>query len=175
MKNGKQQKRYFINVAGLAYDAYIAQEKEAHPGQIFPKLYYLWMVARYLFKYHLRKASIQFNNITVTDRFYTINIGICRYSGGGMQLVPHANPTDGQLALTIAGPVQKVDILLYTPNIFAGTLHRHPKVAIYQTKKIAIRAEEDSPTLLEADGEFLGETPVDCSIVEKVLTILIPR
>ena len=174
VRNGKQQKRYFVNVAGLAYDAFVTQKKGMHSATFFPKLYYLWMVFTCLFQYTLRNATIRFNNNTITDYFYTINIGICRYSGGGMQIVPHANPTSGQLALTIAGAVPKIDILLYTPHIFAGKLHRHSKVDIHTTSNINITSAEGTPTLLEADGEFLGETPVKCIVIAKALRVLVP-
>ena len=173
-RDQQPQERYFINVAGFAYDAFVVREKGSSPGVIFPKLYYLWMVFICLFKYTLRQATVHFNDQTVNDRFYTINIGICKYSGGGMQLVPHADPTSDQMALTIAGPVRKADILLYTPKIFAGTLHTHPKVAIYHTEQVRITAAENQPTLVEADGEFLGETPVECRIIKNALRVLIP-
>ncbi len=182
-QEGETVERYFANVAGLAYDAYVVRKKEASSGVWFPKMYYLWMVVRCLFEYRLRKATVSFGDQKkasnsalhkITDHFYTINIGIGRYSGGGMQLVPHADPTSGQLALTVAGPVQKMDVLLYTPSIFAGTLHRHPKVNIYHTQKIEIKSEEENPTLLEADGEFLGHTPVTCCVLPQALKVLVP-
>ena len=173
-KNEETKTRYFINVAGLAYDAFVTGKKSANSGTLFPKLYYLWMVVICLFKYTLRKATIEFNNKKITDRFYTINIGICKYSGGGMQLVPHADPQSGQLALTVAGPVRRAEVVLYTPNIFMGTLHKHPQVAIYHTNLVEIVAAEEHPTLLEADGEFLGHTPVRCEILPAALKILVP-
>lgn len=132
----------------------------------------MWQVVACLFKYDLRKAHIRFNNKLITNRFYTINIGICRYSGGGMQFVPHADPQSGELALTIAGPVSKLIVLLHVPHIFLGKLHRHPMVDIYKTKEIEITGDDEESTLVEVDGEFLGETPVKCVVVEKAFRVL---
>ncbi|MFK7807105.1 MAG: diacylglycerol kinase family protein [Saprospiraceae bacterium] len=173
-KNGKPAQRYFINVAGLAYDAFVTKRKEEVTPVFFPVLFYLWQVLVCLFQYRLRKATVEFDNNTITDHFYTINIGICKYSGGGMQFVPHADPNSENLALTIAGPVSKVTVLTHIPHIFLGKLHKHPKVNIYKTKAVEIRAAEAQQTTLEADGEFLGETPVSCVLVEKALCILVP-
>lgn len=173
-KDGKPAERYFVNVAGLAYDAYITKRKEAHTPKFLPTLYYLSQVVVCLFQYKLKKAQILFNNNTITDRFYTINIGICRYSGGGMQFVPHADPQSDQLALTIAGTVSKAAVLMHIPHIFLGKLHRHPKVNIYHTEEVNIRSAEKEATLLEADGEFLGETPVHCKLVKDAFRVLVP-
>ena len=84
MRNGEPQERYFVNVAGLAYDAFITKRKEERSPRFFPALYYLSQVVICLFQYRLLKANIRFNNKNITNRFYTINIGICPYSGGGM-------------------------------------------------------------------------------------------
>jgi diacylglycerol kinase (ATP) len=171
-QNGKTKERYFVNVAGLAYDAFVTSRKVEGSATFLPQVYYLWQVVACLFQYDLRKANIRFNNKVITNRFYTINIGICKYSGGGMQLVPHADPQSGELALTIAGPVSKAAILLHVPLIFLGKLHRHPQVNIYKTKEIEITAVGGEATLVEVDGEFLGETPVKCVIVEKAFRTL---
>lgn len=174
-QNGQTKERYFVNVAGFAYDAFVTKRKEEVSPRFLPQLYYLWLVVACLFQYDLRKANIHFNNKTITNHFYTINIGICRYSGGGMQFVPHADPQSGELALTVAGPVSKLAVLLHVPHIFLGKLHRHPQVDIYKTKEIEITAAEGETTLVEVDGEFLGELPVRCVVVEgafRALTLL---
>ncbi|MCC6461655.1 MAG: hypothetical protein IT260_14365, partial [Saprospiraceae bacterium] len=79
-QEGQAAARYFANVAGMAYDAYIARQLDRH--RMVSRLQYLLMVGRYLFKYRLRHARLLFNEQVVEDHFYTINIGVCRYSGG---------------------------------------------------------------------------------------------
>ena len=167
--DGRTQERFFVNVAGMAYDAYIAKKLDRH--RFVSRLQYLLMVGQYLFEYRLTPARLQFDGRTVDDFFYTINIGICRYSGGGMQLVPQALPDDGLLALTFAGRLPKWEVLLQTRRFYNGTLLQHPKVEGVQTKQLRVNHLGGQPTLLEADGEFLGETPAEFFILEKALRI----
>ncbi|MEM1320636.1 MAG: diacylglycerol kinase family protein [Bacteroidota bacterium] len=173
-QQGKQQQRYFVNVAGLAYDAYLvrhlAQQKSFKGGQ----LGFLYQTMKCLFRYPLSKAAVQVNDQQIIDQFYTINVGICRYSGGGMQLVPHAIPDDGLLALTIAGQLSIPEILFNTYRFYTGTLDRHPKIQTFQTERLRVQALEDQPTLVEADGEFLGETPVEFRVLPKALRVIVP-
>ena len=168
---GQPAKRYFMNVAGLAYDGYIGQQMAQH--RVTKRWQYLLLVAKYLFQYRLKKARISYDDREVEDYFYTINVGICRYSGGGMQFVPQAVPDDGLFALTFARRLQKWEVLLQTRRFYNGTLLDHPKVEGCQARSIRIEAAGSEPTLLEADGEFLGETPVAFMLLEKALRVVV--
>lgn len=169
-----EQIRYFTNVAGLAYDGFIARYVSENPRVIANKFGYLFAVVRCLFQYELQKARIEFENRRIEQYCYTINAGICPYSGGGMRLAPHARPNDGLLALTIAGPVTRPGVLLNTPRFYNGRLGRHPKVDLFQTQRIEISSLDAQPIPVEADGEFLGYTPVRIEIIPKALRILVP-
>ena len=81
--NGILQKRYFANVAGMAYDAFVVKKTENQSALFSNKLFYLLSLMRYLFQYKLQKAKIQINDLELKDYFYTINVGICRFAGGG--------------------------------------------------------------------------------------------
>jgi YegS/Rv2252/BmrU family lipid kinase len=170
---GEKRARYFANVAGMAYDGFIGQALAVNRSKIQSKIQYLLMVAQYLSKYVLREAEISFNGRKVKDFFYTINIGICRYSGGGMQFVPQAVPDDGLLALTFARSLPKWEVLLQTLRFYNGTILQHPKVEGYQTESLQVEQVGAYSTLLEADGEFLGETPARFALVPKALKVVL--
>jgi YegS/Rv2252/BmrU family lipid kinase len=174
--DGKTCRRYFVNVAGMAYDAYVVRYGEKWRSWIRNRFFYLLLVLRCLFRYRLVPGVIRVDGQTFEDRFYTINVGICRYSGGGMQLVPHADPADGRLALTFAGPVSKIGVLLNTWRFYNGTLGKHPKIETMQVKTVRVEAPGgEAGILLEADGEFLGCSPAEFSVIEKALTVIVAR
>jgi YegS/Rv2252/BmrU family lipid kinase len=173
--NDKPEQRFFVNVAGMAYDAFVVRYAERYKRWIIHKTLYLFMVVRCLFQYRLSRARVTFDEQTVEDYFYTINAGIGCYSGGGMRLVPHANPTDGQLALTLAGRVSKIGVLLNTYRFYNGTLGEHPQIDMYQTTRIRVEPlETRQPLWVEADGEFLGDAPVEIWTVPKALKVVVP-
>lgn len=170
-QGGEKQRHYFANVAGLAYDAFVVHYLEVMKTHLANKLIYLWVVLRCLWQYQLRKARLVFNGQKVEDYFYTINLGVCRYSGGGMQFVPHADPADGLLALTYAGKLKKWQVILNTYRFYNGTIGAHPLVHTDQVKTLTI---DTTGTLLEVDGEFLGETPARFGIVPEALRFVCP-
>lgn len=165
--------RYFINVAGMAYDAFGVQHAEGKNWR-FPKIQYLLNALLGLFKYKIHRAKLIFDEQEVVDFFYIINVGVCKYSGGGMQLVPHAIPNDGKFALTFAKKLSKLAVILNTYRFYNASLLEHSKVEGFLTKKIRVETMDDEPTGIEVDGEYIGETPVEFSISPKALKILIP-
>ena len=174
-KDGEPQQRYFVNVAGLAYDGYIGKKSEERRYATRNKLFYLILVVSSLFEYTLQRAVVEGDGRRIEGHFYTINLGICRYSGGGMQLAPHAVPDDGQFAVTTAGRISRLGVLLNTYRFYNGSIGNHPKVETFYAKNLKVEAADGArPTLLEADGEFLGVTPARFSIIPKALCIIVP-
>ncbi|HMO41458.1 MAG TPA: diacylglycerol kinase family lipid kinase [Saprospiraceae bacterium] len=168
----ERRQRYFINVAGLAYDAFVVAYTNRYRRWAVHKWSYLLMVLRCLFLYRLPRAQVLFDGQCFDHHYYTINIGIGRYSGGGMQLTPHAMPNSGQLALTLARRVSKLGVIFNIWRFYNGTLPQHPKIDIFQTKHIEVLSEQNVG--LEADGELLGETPVTCTILPGALRVIVP-
>ncbi len=171
---GQEKKRYFANVAGLAYDAFVVRYAENHRVWMLNRFFYLIMVLRCLFMYRLRRARVLFGQEFREDHYYTINVGICKYSGGGMSFVPHAKFDDGLLALTLAGPISKLGVLFNTYRFYNESIEEHPQVETFQVQELAIQSVDHHPTLLEVDGEFLGETPVRFEVISRALQIVVP-
>ena len=58
---GQQKSRYFTNVAGLAYDAFIVHYLSKNPSAVTNKFVYLYSIFKCLFSYKLQKAQITLN------------------------------------------------------------------------------------------------------------------
>ncbi|MEL6867465.1 MAG: diacylglycerol kinase family protein [Bacteroidota bacterium] len=173
-EEGRAKKRYFANVAGMAYDAYVVRKTAQGKSWLPSKLLYLWVTIKCLFQYQLKPAIVQTEQHQFEDYFYTINVGICRYSGGGMQFVPHAVPDDGQLAVTLAGRFSILEVLLNSYLFYTGTLHQHPKIEGFYCQSLSVHQKGTSPILLEVDGEFLGHSPVRFELIKQALRFIAP-
>ncbi|MEY3050887.1 MAG: hypothetical protein RLY31_672 [Bacteroidota bacterium] len=172
---GDTIRRHFINVAGLSFDGYLARESAGWKGRLPASLFYVRLMLRGLFRFVVPELTVGIPAGSVTDRFYTVNIGICRYSGGGMRLVPQADPTDGRLALTTVRKVGKLGVLLATPLFFSGKIGWHPAVSLYKVPSVTVTADErEGPVWVEADGEFLGAAPVSAGILPRALCLWLP-
>jgi len=173
-ENGTSAQRYFVNVAGMAYDAFVVHYADSRRSTSGGRFFYLWMILRCLFEYRHVKSRVQYDGQTEENYYYTINIGICRYNGGGIQMTPQAVPDDGLLALTLAGRISKLGVILNTWRFYNGSIGKHPKVSTIQAKAISVQAANREAVLLEADGEFLGQAPASFRVLHQVLRIVVP-
>jgi len=169
-KENQLQKTYFINVAGLAYDAFVVKEAAGKFSFLRGSLYYLWLGLSCLPKYTTQKATLIYNKKEISQRFYTINIGIGQYSGGGMQLVPHANTQSDNFALTYVGHLSRLGVMLNSYRFYNGRIATFKRATLAKTPKIAIQSNENM--LIEADGEYLGQCPVSIELLKDRLTFI---
>jgi YegS/Rv2252/BmrU family lipid kinase len=165
---------FFANAGGAGYDAAVVHSVEFSKRILTKKISYFWHILKCLNRYDAPLVRLTFDGQTITDRFYTINFGIHRYSGAGMQLTPHAIADDGLLALTLIRDLPRVTVALNTPKLYLGTVAKlQPYTTLHQVKKIQIESL-DAPLLVETDGEFLGQTPIEITILHKALKICKP-
>jgi diacylglycerol kinase family enzyme len=172
--HGKPMRRYFANVVGLGYDAevvrYLAHQQIASTGG--------WKYFRAIYQclkdYQPVPLRVEVEGKMWEKAFYTLNAGICRYSGGGMRFVPQANPRDGQLAYTLIDEVPGWRVAINTPWLYTPWFDRHPLATAGQTPTLRISHLGQRPCLIEADGELIGQTPASLRVVRAVLQFLSP-
>lgn len=166
----------FNNVAGAAYDAYVADYIESKQKKMSGGgIQYLWFIFRCLFSYRLQPSRLTWPGGKEEDRFYTINIGICPYSGGGLHLVPHAHPGQGLLAVTAVRPIPKWKVIQLTPLFYSGTILRHPRVLHFKTEELLMEPGDVMDNVkIEAEGEYLGNLPAHLTVLKKAIKIYAP-
>ncbi len=163
--------RYFVNIAGMGFDAVVTRKsnrmKEKGRGGI---LLYLINIFTSLVTYRHVEALINIDGLNVVNRIFSINVGICKYSGGGMIQAPNAIPDDGLFDLTVIKKLSKPSVLLSLKRLYNGTIDKHPRVDSYTGKSIIVESRDT--IRLETDGESLGHTPIEFSIIPKSIKVL---
>lgn len=163
-KNDRILKRYFINIAGLGFDALVVKKanrlKEKKKGS--PSLY-LFNLFTSLFSYKSSPATIEVDGVAKTRDIFSLSLGICKYNGGGMIQLPDALPDDGLFDLTVIKKIGKLDVMSSIKMLYDGRITRHPKVETYKGRLIRIFSPER--IFLETDGESLGHTPFEFEII----------
>jgi diacylglycerol kinase (ATP) len=170
--NNQPASRYFINVLGMAFDGAVTDSANSTKGSI-GKLTYLKSVVATLFKYQPTQVKIVVDGKTVTDDIiFCINIGNCKYSGGGMRMVPHALPDDGLFDITILKPLPTFTALGNLYRLFDGTIDKLQQATTLRGKHIQVFSEPE--ICAEAEGEFLGWSSFEVNMIPKSITMLVP-
>lgn len=172
--NQEQKQRYFINVAGLAYDAFVTKASEKRPKYGNSQFYYLYLIGRCVTQFKPSLAKITFDGQEMEHKFFNITIGQCHYNGGGTNLVPHANPNDGLFALSLFKDIKPWEVIVKAPQFYTGKIVQHKEAFSTQAKHIKIEAPASSPAFVEADGEWLGQSPIEFFMLAASIHILVP-
>jgi diacylglycerol kinase (ATP) len=164
--------RWFLNVAGMGYDALVAKKTNIlkEKGQGGP-LIYLYFVFASLFQFKFMEAVIEVDGKTeFKGEIFSMNVGICKYNGGGMMQVPFAIPDDGLLDVTLIKKASKWIVIRYAKKLYDGSLVNLPIVATFRGKMIRIRST--GRIFLETDGESLGHTPFVYEILPQCVRVV---
>ena len=167
LQNGK--KEYFNNLGGIGYDGYVV--KNLNYLKKIGSLAFLLSGLYSLFSYKKNKYSISIKNKTIQEKCLMIIFGICKYSGGGLRITENPNPTDGLLDITIVKDISFFDVLINLPKLYNGTIVHHKKVDNYKVKDVKIINNYNS--IIEADGEIIGNDSLNVSIHDKAVQFFI--
>ena len=169
--NNKFFNRYFINIAGTGFDAVVAKKaNELKEQGRSGKFLYFYNILISLFKHHSSRITIEVDGIKMKDHVFSLNVGICKFNGGGMMQVPNADPADGLFDITVIRKIGRFSVIRNLGKLYNGRIIHHPKVRSLRGKNISIKAK--SPVYLETDGESLGHSPFKFEIIPGSISII---
>lgn len=170
-KGPEKQNRYFINIAGLGFESVVVRRTNYQKDMGFSgKALYFFNLLASLLSYRNTRAEIIVDGEKNSASVFSINIGNGRYCGGGMRQTPDALPDDGLLDVTVINGIGKIEIIRSLKMLYDGSILSHPKVNGYRCRNLKVNS--DSLLWAEADGESLGHTPAEFSIVPSGINIV---
>ncbi|MEN8202395.1 MAG: diacylglycerol kinase family protein [Bacteroidota bacterium] len=170
-KNGKEWKRYFINIAGMGFGARVVERSNRmkDKGKSGPLLYF-YNILFSLLGYKAQKAEIEIDGTSYDRSIFSMNVGIGKYNGGGMIQIPHAIADDGLYSITLIKKIGKLNILANIKRLYNGSITKHSRVETYMAKSVQI---DGSPRLqVETDGETLGHGPLSFEIIPRSVRVI---
>ncbi|MFP4201217.1 MAG: diacylglycerol/lipid kinase family protein, partial [Clostridia bacterium] len=181
---------HFINMCGVGFDADAAASANEVPRILGGSLpYVLGVLARFStlkgcdLEIRLKGTqpvegvtqptwapeSFPGGNISVTDRFLSISVGVGRYLAGGMMLLPKANPVDGLLDIMMVRSVGRLRVLSMLPTVFRGGHIGEPEVAYYRASHVTIVGDRDLN--IHADGDVIGSGGAEFGVMPSILPV----
>lgn len=165
--------RRFLNTIGVGFDAEVVRITNEEYRYLSGNLAYLASLIKVLGKYRNQPMVVETEEAIFRGKMLLAAIGNGSFVGGGMNLLPRAKIDDGVFHLCLLGNVSKTEILVNMPKIFSGSHLSHPKVSTFTARKVTINSQR--PLAVQADGEIIGETPVEVDIMPLALEILVPK
>ncbi len=169
-----RQTRYVVNVAGVGFDsALLRRITHLKKKGRLNCLRRLWCVLSTYFGYKATGIKIWVDGHRLYNGLlFSIALGICKYDGG-MNRLPDAVADDGLWDLSLVKPIHFWHVLFRFRYLYNGDIYqiRH----ILQERGSRIRIESSPEVSVEVDGELLGETPLEFSILPRAIRVVVSR
>jgi YegS/Rv2252/BmrU family lipid kinase len=170
--SGEQSgRRFFVNSAGVGFDAEVAKAKERMPKYFRGTVPYLLGMGRKLLGYNNKTVHLEVDGRGETRKVLSVVVANGAYFGGGMRVAPQADLTDNLLDVLTVGDIGKLELVKAFPSIYKGTHVNHPKVRMERASRVRIESSER--LLVHADGEVVGEGPANFWLLPKALRVAV--
>jgi YegS/Rv2252/BmrU family lipid kinase len=169
---GEANGRPFACIASCGYDSdanRIANEAKLIRGN----LVYAYAAIRALIAWRPAHFTIRLDDNEHSFRGYTVAAANTRFYGGGMQVAPAADPTDGLLEVVMVEDTPKLRALRNLSKVFSATHVELDYVKVARAREVEISA--DRPFDVYADGDVLTDLPATVRVLPRALRVIAPR
>ena len=132
---------------------------------------YAWGALRALQQFHPKTMEIEVDGVRRRIRGWLVSVSNSGWFGGGINIVPNSNPSDGRLELLTVDPVPKRQAIRVLARVLAMRKVDDPILHVEQVTSVKIW---DSAGLVAmGDGDQVGEGPLEISVSPEVFRVFV--
>ena len=132
---------------------------------------YAWGALRALQQFHPKTMEIEVDGVRRRIRGWLVSVSNSGWFGGGINIVPNSNPSDGRLELLTVDPVPKRHAIRVLARVLAMRKVDDPILHVEQVTSVKIW---DSAELVAmGDGDQVGEGPLEISVSSEVFRVFV--
>ena len=132
---------------------------------------YAWGALRALQQFQPKTMEIEVDGVRRRIRGWLVSVSNSGWFGGGINIVPSSNPSDGRLELLTVDPVPKHHAIRVLARVLAMRKVDDPILHVEQVTSVKIW---DSAGLVAmGDGDQVGEGPLEISVSPRVFRVFV--
>lgn len=159
----------FISIAGIGFDAKVAQDYSNDKGRGF-HTYFKYMLQNY-FTLPEQNFKITFDgNTTDVDAFF-ISLANSNEQGYGIPISPKASLRDGLVDICIVRKPNAIELPIMGSYMLARNLDKAPKVNILQTDHVIIERQNNDVVNIDGDPVMMDKK-LDIKVLPLSLNII---
>jgi diacylglycerol kinase (ATP) len=166
--------KFFVLQIGIGIDSLMIRDTERAAKRRFGRAAYLWTAFSRLLGYQPRRFTIVADGRRLRPRAAQVLIA----NGGVLGIPPfrwgpNIRPDDGRIDLCIVSARTLMDYLRLAWHTLLGQHHLDRNVRyLSAARSIVISADRELP--VQADGEIIGQTPVQVHVVPDAVSVIVP-
>ena len=163
---GRVDHRWFAAILSTGFDALVNERANVMKWPKGRMRYNIAMIEKIIqLRAHSYRIRLDGDHIDVEATLVTVANGPSY--GGGMNVCPDAELTDGLFDVMVLGKVSRTELLKVFPKVYSGRHVGHPAVTFYRCREIEIVGSGSS----FADGEPISILPLSAECVGSALKV----
>ena len=171
--SGAEARTHFANVGSAGISGAIAKRANETSKALGGKISYYWATLAAFARWQTGEMRVSVDDEIRSGKMIDAMVANGRYLGGGMMMLPEAEPDDGLFDVLLIGDVTKRDLLFTLPKSYRGKHLPHPRLEVLRGRVVTV--DTDEPLPIELDGEQPGTTPARFELVPRALRVRVPR
>lgn len=174
--DGQQQVRYFDNIADLGIGAeVVARVNGVNLRKIIlgGTLVFFLTALQVFLTYRHKRVTVRAGSFSWTGKILSLVIANGQYFGSGLGVAPDARIDDGLFQLVLFGDLSVWDYLKNFGRLRRSQTLELPEVQYLVADEVHVEPH-DPPLVAEADGEVVGEAPMQIRCLPGSLPFLMP-
>jgi diacylglycerol kinase (ATP) len=166
--------KYFVLQIGIGLDSLMIRDTNRESKRRFGRGAYMWTAFTRLIGYQPTRFTIVADGRRLRPRALQVLIA----NGGVLgappfRWGPDIRPDDGKINVCIVSARTALDYLGLIWHTLLGQQRRDRNVR-YLVAKRSIAISADHPLPIQADGEIIGDTPLQIEVVPNALKVIVP-
>jgi len=161
--------RHFSMMASCGYDAYAVSRTSRKVKKIIHRYAYIWAGIKDFFGYRPTPITIVMDEGKLIETGTFVVIGNTHFYGGSHQVTPFAEIDDGMLDVCVYKGKYQFGLARFALSVISQQHLNMRNVKYYRVRKVSMKAEK--PTLVQVDGDLLGELPMKAHVVPDALKV----
>jgi diacylglycerol kinase (ATP) len=167
-------RHYYMRV-GIGIDALMIRATKREAKRRFGRLAYLWGVCTQLVGFQPRRFNISVDG--VPEHFHASEVALVNCGVMGRKPLrwgPNIRPDDGRLNVCIIRARNLIDYLVVAWLFVLGRPRPNRRMT-YRIAERAVAIAADIPLVVQADGETVGETPIEVKVIPGAIRVVVPE
>jgi diacylglycerol kinase (ATP) len=165
--------RLYSGGGGVGLDAEAARYANGAYRHLRGRLRYLLAAVRALCGFHSIRVRMRIEPGEADDlEFTALLVGVLNTPsyGAGLYLAPQARTDDGALDVVVLQDLGIIEIVRLLATLWSKGELKSERVLRFSARRV--RIETENPCSFHGDGEILGQTPVEISVVPRAFWVL---
>lgn len=162
--------RYFGVMLGCGFDAYAIEQTNLRMKRFTGRYAYVFAGLKSIYKYKSHRIKVIADGQKLENDAIFVVVSNAQLYGGKYVLTPEASTNDGEFDVFLYTGTSLTRLIYYGLNLI---VHRSPNskdTMRFRAKNLVLHAEKRVP--YQADGDALGELPVQVQIIPSAVEIL---